>query len=376
MNRNKLLAGLTRLAAPESAPFDELETRNALVEWLTELKFPFEVDRFGNTLVRIRHGHPRRQVAFVAHLDHPAFRVMSVKGPLVTCRAEGGVPARGVRGAKVVFPKTAEGPVLGTIDSVKTKGGDRPRTDVATVRIGARVPPPKIGEFGVFSIPALKRAGNRLKMRAADDLAGVAAIVGGLADLSKGSNPVDVTAMFTRAEEVGFHGSIALAIEGKIPRDTTIVSVECSEANDNIKLGKGPVVRLGDRSGPFAPQSCALVRGAAENTKKLTFQKAMLTGGSCEATAFTVFGFDAAGIALPLLCYHNQGPRGVAAEEIDLRDLEGAVQLIVATAERAGAGVEDLDLLRNELVLSSTDGRERLREPIDPITGYPRAARF
>ena len=61
MNRNKLLKGLQRLAAPETAPFDEMETRSALHAWLTELKLPFEVDAFGNTLVRVRHGHPRRQ---------------------------------------------------------------------------------------------------------------------------------------------------------------------------------------------------------------------------------------------------------------------------------------------------------------------------
>ncbi len=68
--------------------------------------------------------------------------------------------------------------------------------------------------------------------------------------------------------------------------------------------------------------------------------------------------------------------RGVAAEEIDIRDVEGAARLIVASALRAGAGVEDIDLLRNEYILSSQDGRDRLREPVDPTTGYPVGTKF
>jgi len=377
MNRNKLLKGLQRLAAPEAAPFDEMETRSALHLWLKELKLPYEVDPFGNTLVRVRHGHPRRQVAFVAHLDHPALRVESIKGRKVLCVAEGGVPTKGLRGHKIVFPRTANGVIRGSVESVKIATGERPRLESATLKVGAKSPLPEPGDFGVLSLSPFRRAGNRIKMRAADDLTGVAAIVAGLTDMLKAGTAVDATGVFTRAEEVGFHGAVALAVANKLPRDITVVSVECSQAYDNIVLGKGPVVRLGDRTGPFDPRACALVRGAARSLgKKLEFQTALMEGGSCEATAFAVFGYLSAGIALPLNAYHNQGARGVAVEEVDLRDLEGATKLIAATALRAGAGVEDLDLLRNELILSSQDGRERLREPVDPITGYPRSTRF
>ncbi len=377
MNRNQLLKGLQALAAPESAPYDEIETRAALHAWLAQLKLPFEVDAFGNTLVRVRHGHPRRQVAFVAHLDHPALRVESIQGRTVHCRTEGALPTRGLRNSKVVFPRTANGVIKGTVATAKIQTGDRPRVESATVKVGAKSALPEPGDFAVPALTPFRRAGNRLKMRAADDLTGVAAIVAALGDLSRGGTAVDAIGVFTRAEEVGFHGAIALAIANKLPRDTTVISVECSQAVAAIALGQGPVVRLGDRTGPFDPRACALVRGAAgELGKKLDFQVALMEGGSCEATAFAVFGYLSAGIALPLANYHNQGPRGVAAEEIDLRDLEGAIKLIVATALRAGAGTEDLDLLRNELILASQDGRERLREPVDPITGYPRAARF
>jgi hypothetical protein len=127
------------------------------------------------------------------------------------------------------------------------------------------------------------------------------------------------------------------------------------------------VVRLGDRGGPFDPRAVALVASAARGlgaADGFAHQSALMAGGTCEATAFGAFGYRSAGIALPLLGYHNQGPRGVVPEEIDVRDLERAITLICAVAERAGAGVDDIDLLRNELVRSSEEGRQRLRTPI------------
>ncbi len=378
MNRNQILAGLKQLSAPATAPYDEVDTRDALHGWLKRLRLPYEVDPFGNTLVRVRHGHPRKQIAFVAHLDHPAFRVESVEGSRVTCRAEGGLPTVGLRGAKLWFPKTGDRGIKGKVESaqlVDVKG--RAQIKSAVIRIPAKGLRPEPGDFAIFDIPALRRAGNRLKMRVADDLAGCTAIVAALSTLSKHGKPVDAWGVFTRAEEVGFHGAIALAIDGRLPRDMSVISVECSQAYGDIVVGKGPVVRLGDRSGPFDPRASSLLTGAAhELGKKLTHQKALMTGGTCEATAFGAFGYPVAGIALPLAAYHNQGPRGVVPEEIDLRDLEGAVKLITAAALRAGAGIEDIALLRNELILSSQEGRERLREPVDPITGYPRSARF
>lgn len=378
MNRNQILAGLKRLTDPPTAPYDEMDTRDALHAWLKSLKLPYEIDPFGNTLVRFRHGHPRKQVAFVAHLDHPAFRVESVKGSLVHCRAEGGLPTTGIRGAKVVLPKVGDRGIKGKVESAKVvdvKG--RARIMSAVIKIPVKGPRPEPGDFAIFDMPAIRRAGNRLKMRVADDLAGCVAIVAALATLTKRGKPVDAWGIFTRAEEVGFHGAISMAIDNRLPRDTSIVSVECSQAYGDIGVGKGPVVRLGDRSGPFDPRPSALLIGAArELGKKLVYQQALMTGGTCEATAFGAFGYPVGGIALPLGAYHNQGPKGVAPEEIDIRDLEGAARLIEATALRAGAGIDDIALLRNEFILSSQEGRERLREPVDPITGYPRSARF
>ena len=379
MKPNELAQGVRRLGEHATAPFEEIPTRDALHRWLEELKLAFEVDAYGNTLVRVRRGMPRRPIAFVAHLDHPGLRVESVGPSGVVCVGEGGQPLRSLKGAKVVFPRCKAGPASGVVTAVKTREEDgRTKLASAVVKLGAKSAKPEPGDFAVLDLPAFAKVNNRIKARVCDDLAGCVAVVATLVALAKGQAPVDAMGVFTRAEEVGFIGSLALAIDYRLPRDAFVVSVECSAALGDIALGKGPVVRLGDRHGPFDPRAAATVLGAAKQLaeKKFAYQVGVMPGGTCEATPFLTFGYAAAGIAVPLANYHNQGATKVACEEIDLRDLEGAFKLACATAVRVGAGTDDLDLYRNHLVMSSTDARERLRAPMNHQTGYPTGTRF
>ncbi len=364
--RAQLLTALRRLTEPYTAPYDEAETRAVVHALLTEHGIGFSTDAFGNTVARVRRGMPRSKVAFVAHLDHPALRVESVRGNQVTCKAEGGLPTVGIKNSKVRFPNADGGAATGKVLTAKVarvKGRDR--IESAVVQLAAKSHPPAEGDFGIFDLPSLAARGQRLKLRVADDLVGALSIIAGLSQLAKAEVTCEAWGVFTRAEEVGLQGAVALAVEGGLPRDLNVVSIECSKAYDDIKLGGGPVVRLGDRSGPFDPRAVALVKGAAkhlaEQDKKFAYQSALMAGGTCEATAFCAFGYRAAGIAIPLAAYHNQGAKGVVPEEVDIRDVEGVVRLVCATAERAGAGIDDLDLLRNELVRSSEEGRQRLR---------------
>lgn len=379
MKANELAQGVRRLSEHATAPFEEIPTRDALHRWLEELKLGFEVDSYGNTLVRVRRGMPRRPVALVAHLDHPGLRVESVGPNGVVCVGEGGQPLKSLKGAKVVFPRCKAGAASGVVTQIKTHDEDgRTKLTSAVIKLGTKSAKPEPGDYAILDLPAFAKTNNRLKARVCDDLAGCAVVVATLAALAKGQAPVDAIGVFTRAEEIGFVGALALAIDYRLPRDTFVLSIECSAALGDVELGKGPVVRLGDRRGPFDPRAAAMVLGAAKQLaeKKFEYQAAIMPGGTCEATPFIAFGYAAAGIAMPLANYHNQGPKGVACEEIDLRDLEGAFKLAMATALRVGAGTDDLDLYRNQLVMSSAEAREKLRAPMNHQTGYPTGTRF
>jgi hypothetical protein len=64
-------------------------------------------------------------------------------------------------------------------------------------------------------------------------------------------------------------------------------------------------------------------------------QRLRLTGGTCEATAYLGFGYEAGGLAIPLVNYHNGLRDGaIAAEKVRLSDVAGAVALLLEAARQ------------------------------------------
>jgi len=145
--------------------------------------------------------------------------------------------------------------------------------------------------------------------------------------------------LLTRAEEVGFIGAIAhfkLGWLDKATRPVVCISLEASRTLPGAVVGKGPVVRLGDRRTVFNADYLKVLSDLAERMLKGKHQKRVMDGGACEATAATVFGLPAIGISLPLGNYHNQGleggpecraPGGPAPEFVHLNDVENELKL-------------------------------------------------
>ena len=54
-----------------------------------------------------------------------------------------------------------------------------------------------------------------------------------------------------------------------------------------------------------------------------------MSGGTCEATAFTLFGYETGALAIPLGNYHNVDPDGrLAAEYVSPHDLANLARLL------------------------------------------------
>ena len=194
----------------------------------------------------------------------------------------------------------------------------------------------------VFDLPDFALEGETVRMRALDDLAGCAAILAALERLVADEAQAEVYGLFTRAEEVGLLGARLLAEAGTLPHETLVVSVEASAVIPGVAQGEGPVIRTGDASYTFdsdAEQVLAVAREKlSERDPGFKCQRALMSGGTCEATAFAVFGYSATGVAFPLGNYHNATTRisdpegGVDAEYIRLRDYLGGIDLISEAA--------------------------------------------
>jgi endoglucanase len=196
--------------------------------------------------------------------------------------------------------------------------------------------------FGGFGFRApVWRSGKKLYTKAADDLVGVFAILSTAIDMF-GRHPKTAPpfiGLLTRGEEVGFVGAVAHFELGWLKaarRPVVCVSLETSRTLPGAIVGKGPVVRLGDRRTVFHPDGLRVLSELAERVLPGAHQRRIMDGGACEATAATAYGIPAIGLSVPLGNYHNQnleggpgtrGRHGSAPEFVDVRDIAGLLRL-------------------------------------------------
>ncbi len=295
----------------------------------------------GGYLVSYRGAGKGPALCLAAHLDHPAFDLVTFTQAGATARLRGGLPPHLLAGAAVeafaATPKDNRPLARGVI-------GPRPIKDGMPWTI-SWTEAPKAGaklDFAVLALTPCEVKDGWLASRSVDDLLGCAISLEAMRRLSKARAKVNLTVLLNRAEEVGFVGAIDMARSGALSPFDSYLSIESSRELPGSKPGGGPTVRVGDRVSIFDGDLTALLDEAAEALRKrgTKVQRLRLTGGACEATAYLAFGFEAGGVAVPLVNYHNGwGADAVAPEKVRLSDVEGGVKLLVEAAKRFGAKV-------------------------------------
>jgi len=289
----------------------------------------------GGLVVRYRGGGDGPSLAFAAHLDHPAFSLLSWDRRGAKALLQGGLPPDLLPGAAVeafpAVPKDNAALASGVL-------GPRPRKDGAPWTIRWTLPP-RPGTKPVFAVLALPPCATKdgwLDSRSVDDLLGCAVSLEAVRRLAAARAKTNVTVLLNRAEEVGFVGALDMIRSGELPPGDSYLSIESSRELPGSRPGGGPTIRLGDKACAFDPNLVALLDEAAARLRRrgTKVQRLRLTGGTCEATAYQTFGFEAAGVAVPLVNYHNGwGAEAVAPERVRLSDVEGAVRLLVEAAK-------------------------------------------
>src|SRR2546427_12537219 len=91
---SELIRGLAgRLMRHPAAPYHEHAPRAEVERICAEHRLPFEQDRFGNVLVRLRRAPRQRPLVLAAHLDHPGFEILRpLSATRWLARFRGGAP--------------------------------------------------------------------------------------------------------------------------------------------------------------------------------------------------------------------------------------------------------------------------------------------
>lgn len=318
--------------AEPTAPFREAFVSGKIQEILSQHGIPYFLDPYGNIVAGMKDKSEfmeNARVGLLAHMDHPGFHVKrKVRKRVFECQWYGGAPFAQMRGARirVYDEKNSFMSERGVIKNFPKEVSHR---EGIAFQIETKNDFDfSAGLFGAFDFPGLKRTGagkttRFISSRAADDLAGVVIGLGALIDIAPSKHAFCV---FTRAEEVGFVGCLKVLENGLLNSNTFTISLEASRALTEAKPGKGPVLRIGDRSTLFHSYfSISFWKKALELAKadrQFKFQRRLMDGGSCEATALSLYDVPTTGLAVPLLNYHNQGVSGPAPEKIAEIDVE------------------------------------------------------
>lgn len=319
-----------------TAPFVEDRVIEYARAFARQRKIKLTEDRFGNVLLELRG---RKKSAprwvFTAHMDHPGF-VATRMVEKTTLHADfyGYVIADYLMGQKVRFFAGDE-EIRGIVTQA-TAEKNSPRAQKAVIRVSKPVPP---RSPGMFDQRASRVKGGKFYSRAIDDLAGLAAALEMLDRLAKKPPAATIAVLLTRAEEEGFVGAIAASLHPQLLRKTDrIIAIETSAMQLYAKQGDGCIIRIGDRTSVFNSSISFFITQIAESLAKkdkaFKYQRALMPGGTCEATVYDVYGFTAGSICVALGNYHNMDreKKTIGPEYIDVNDWQNMVKLFIAVA--------------------------------------------
>ena len=325
-------------------------------------------DKYGNLIVAshkfrdacahsAKHATAVKPVLITAHLDHPAFVVHAVRtqgaSAMVELEFRGGVHDPYFKGTAIeVFDgatqRSFDAKII-SLDSAMDPATKPFKTVIAKLADAKSAKHIAAGCIARWKLPAAKVVNGVAHTHACDDLAAVAAALLAYDTISRDPSLAHVALLFTRCEEIGFIGAIGAARAGTIAPGTRLLCLENSRSfPHDSPIGAGPIVRVGDRLSVFTPELTNRVSTIALEHQKarpaFKFQRKLMAGGACEATAFASFGLNATCICLPLGNYHNmQDIDGVTTsnkrarigrEFIAVADFHGLVELLEITVRR------------------------------------------
>jgi endoglucanase len=305
-------------------------------------------DRAGNLIITRTGRRKGKPIFITGHLDHPGFVVRRVLDDrTLELEFRGGVFDPYFENAKIELYDADDGVHRAMLTDLDSKARPFKR---ATARLTKRTDVLAPGDIGRWAFGGrLPRVSDGIfHTYACDDLAAVAAAVAALDLLRRKQSTTNVGLFLTRAEEVGFIGTLAACTAQSLPKSARLICLENSRSFPESPIGGGPILRVGDRLSVFSPaltdRISALLMDHEKKHPDFKWQRKLMPGGACEATAFSTYGYESTCICFALGNYHNMSdidgvtagkrPAKVAPEHISIDDFHGMVEMLTICATR------------------------------------------
>lgn len=334
------------LEAPSPSGY-EAPARNLLRQRVEAVADRVEVDMLGNLVATLEgEGTNRPGLMLTAHCDEIGFLVRYIDDRgFIYFAPIGGVDAHLVPGQRVSL-QTAQGPLRGVVGKKPIHlmdAKDRERVVPISeqfIDIGCSTGEEArnlvaIGDPVVFASGLDRLQGGRITSRALDDKMGAWLVAEAFCRLGESDrSPADIHAVFTVQEEVGLRGAAPVAF-GVAP-DVALV-VEIGHGTDTpahdpkvtgeARLGGGPLITRGPNVN-HALFNLLQETAADAGIELQVIGEPRGTGTDANMIQLTRGGVATGLVRVPTRYLHTP------SEVLDLKDLEQALELLVATARR------------------------------------------
>ncbi len=293
-------------------------------------------DHMGNLIVeKFGSQEDGKRIMFSAHMDHIGLVVTNIeKEGFLRVSNVGGINPGLMRGRKVVFEDGTPGVCM---IEPNTKGETKlPTMEQLFIDIGAenREEAEKlvqVGDMAVYAPDFIALGKHRVAAPAMDDRCACALLVEMLLYAEDQKNTI--IGVFSTQEEVGLRGAtvaafnlepdIGLALDVTGWGDTPEVKYPA------VKLGEGPAVKIMDRSMIASPKVRDALFAAAE-AAGVPVQREVLAFGGTDGGAIQQSrgGVPTGTLSIPCRYVHS------AVETIDMRDMEGALKVLLQFIDR------------------------------------------
>ncbi len=319
---------LVRKLTEAFGPSGEEEKVSSLIKALVDGKADqvFE-DNLGSLFVVKEGSGPRVMIS--AHMDEIGIIVTHIdKDGFIRFSPLGGVSPRLLLGQRLIFSNGSRGTVYHEIiKDWKELDWQKLYLDLGQVdhkKAGALV---SIGDLACLDQPFIALEGGRYMAKAMDDRAGCAVLVETLQRLPD-RLPQEVCFVFSVQEELGLRGAKTAAYRYEpdfgMAVDVTMVGDTPKADTMEVSLGKGPAIKIMDRSLLCHPRVRRFIVETAEKNK-IPYQLEVLQRGGTDAGAIQLSrdGVPTGAISIPCRYVHTP------SEMVDSADLENAVKLLV-----------------------------------------------
>ncbi len=287
-----------------------------------------KTDVMGNLIVeKFGTDDNGKRIMIAAHMDHIGLIVTHIEdNGFLRVTNVGGIGVDMVRGRHVVFENGMNG-----VCWVEPKETGTPTLNNLFIDIGAATAEEaaaqvSLGDVAVYAPNVFNLGKHRVASPAMDDRCACALLVELLQYAEEQKNTI--VGVFTTQEELGLRGAtvaayavnpdIGLALDVTAWGDTPETKLPA------VKLGEGPAVKIMDRSMVATPAVRDALFSAAE-LAGVKVQREVLAFGGTDGGAIqrTRAGVPTGTLSIPCRYVHS------ACETIDMRDMEGALKLLL-----------------------------------------------